>query len=96
MAAAARDTCGKVVAVFVPVCAFVAIGLEHSIANMYIFGIALAYQAPDVTWGRFATNECAVTLGNIVGGAVGVGLVPFLMHGSGFERKKPQDADDAD
>ena len=92
MAMSARDTCGKFVAVFLPVCAFVAIGLEHSIANMWIIGIALAYQAPGVTWGTFATNECAVTLGNIVGGVYGVGLVFYSMHGSGFSCRRKADS----
>lgn len=82
MATHARDFCGKFVAVFLPVSAFVAIGLEHSIANMFIIALALAARADGVTVGGFAYNESAVTIGNILGGAVGVGLVFFAMHGS--------------
>jgi formate/nitrite transporter len=36
---------------------------------------------PDVTWGRLVANLVPVTLGNIVGGAVLVGLVYWFVYG---------------
>ncbi|MBY6069621.1 formate/nitrite transporter family protein [Leisingera aquaemixtae] len=70
---AARTAAGKVLAILWPITAFVLLGLEHSIANMYFFpqawgagaGIPLSAAAANLFW---------VTLGNIAGGAGGVAL----------------------
>lgn len=47
MALASRQTIGKIFAIFFPITAFVAIGFEHSVANMYFIpaGILLRYGA---------------------------------------------------
>lgn len=36
MASFAKDTAGKMVAIWFPISAFIALGLEHSVANMFI------------------------------------------------------------
>jgi formate/nitrite transporter len=87
MALAARQTVGKIFAIFFPIMAFVAIGFEHCVANMYFIpaGIFLkawaGIPAPDgfnpatLTWGSFAVrNLIPVTIGNIIGGGLFVGL----------------------
>ena len=70
---AARQVGGKVVAIALPVAAFVALGLEHSVANMYLIPIGqLAGQAGGGTGldlGGFLANLLPVTAGNVVGGA---------------------------
>jgi formate/nitrite transporter FocA (FNT family) len=59
--------------------AFVAIGFEHSVANMffipaYIFANGMAGD-PGV-WGQFlAVNLLPVTIGNIVGGVIFVAMI---------------------
>ena len=86
MALAAKDIGGKVLVIFFPIMAFVALGYEHCVANMYFIpmglflkGTASAAGLPgadlaSLTWGRFLmVNLLPVTLGNIVGGAVFVG-----------------------
>jgi formate/nitrite transporter len=78
---AARDAAGKILAIVWPITAFVALGFEHSIANMYLIPIGLAAGAS----GGFmdiAANLLPVTLGNIVGGASGVALAYRLAYGS--------------
>jgi formate/nitrite transporter len=61
----ARDVAGKVLAIVWPISAFVALGFEHSVANMYLIPIGmLAGAAFDL--GGFAHNLFWVTLGNIV------------------------------
>ena len=79
---AGKDAFGKIIAIMIPVTAFVAAGFEHSIANMYFIpmGILLKNQeifqpllSPDLlqnlTWASFLwKNLVPVTLGNIVGG----------------------------
>lgn len=87
MALSARQTVGKIFAIFFPIMAFVAIGFEHSIANMYFIptGIILknaagiappAGVAPELlNWGSFVTrNLLPVTIGNIIGGVIFVGM----------------------
>jgi len=87
MALAARQIIGKIFAIFFPIMAFVAIGFEHSVANMYFIptGILLMNGAgitnvpgmdPNILcWVNFLwRNLLPVTIGNIIGGAVFVGM----------------------
>ena len=75
----ARDVAGKVLAIVWPISAFVALGFEHSVANMYLIPIGmLAGAAFDI--GGFAHNLFWVTLGNTVGGAGGVALVYWTVY----------------
>lgn len=73
----------KVVGLWIPVAAFVTLGGEHSIANMFFVPLGLfagndaLYQAQSglpvlqATWGSFFVNNLIpATLGNIVGGAI--------------------------
>ena len=87
MALASRQTIGKIFAIFFPIMAFVAIGFEHSVANMYFIptGIMLMNKVgmanisgvdPNIIgWINFLwRNLLPVTIGNIIGGAVFVGM----------------------
>ncbi|MMZ71089.1 putative formate transporter 1 [compost metagenome] len=55
--------------------AFVAIGFQHVVANMFV--IPAAIFAGSLTWGDYLSNFVPVLLGNIVGGAVFVSLIYF-------------------
>lgn len=70
---AARTVAGKVLAILWPISAFVLLGLEHSVANMFFFPQGWM-AGSDVTVGMALTNLVWVTLGNILGGAGGVAL----------------------
>jgi formate/nitrite transporter len=70
---AARTAAGKILAVLWPVSAFVLLGLEHSVANMYFFPQGW-FAGSLVTPGAALSNLILVTLGNVVGGAGGVAL----------------------
>jgi formate/nitrite transporter len=81
----ARSVVDKVVAIVLPVSAFVAAGFEHSIANMYFIPVGLFAEGSDgragLTWARcFTTNLVPVTLGNLIGGVVIVGLVYWFVY----------------
>lgn len=68
-----RDTTGKILAILWPITGFVALGLEHSVANMFLF--PLAYLAGgDIPLGPALLALLWVTLGNVLGGAGGVAL----------------------
>ena len=77
---AAHDVAGKVLAIILPISAFVALGFEHSVANMYLIPIAMLAGAESVTVAGFLANLVPVTLGNIVGGGVFVALICWLIY----------------
>jgi formate/nitrite transporter len=70
---AARTATDKILGVLWPVTAFVAMGLEHSVANMFLLPAGMWAGAEVATTGVIG-NLVWVTLGNIVGGAGGVAL----------------------
>jgi formate/nitrite transporter len=87
MALAARQTVGKIFAIYFPIMAFVAIGFEHVVANMYFIpagiflhtwaGIAgpATFDPASLNWISFLwKNMVPVTIGNIIGGGVFVGM----------------------
>jgi formate transporter len=94
LALGARSVTDKILAVILPVSAFVAAGFEHCVANMYFIplGLLIQWRAPDIFWaelgrsfpvidtGRFLLNLGAVTLGNWIGGAVLVGAVYWFIY----------------
>ncbi len=71
----AHTLVGKILAVIFPISAFVALGFEHSVANMYYISVALMIGADGVTVSGFFGNLLPVTLGNIAGGSGFVGLM---------------------
>lgn len=94
-AAAAKDVFGKAVIIWFPIMAFVTCGFEHSVANMYylfvgIFakGNATYVQASGLTQNKLDLvsvsgaihNLIPVTLGNIVGGALFIGLAYYFTY----------------
>ena len=62
--------------IWFPVMAFVAIGFQHVVANMFI--IPAAIFAGHLTWFDFLMNVIPVFLGNAVGGAIFIGLAYYL------------------
>jgi formate/nitrite transporter len=80
MAYAGKDVISKMIGIWFPVMAFVTIGYEHSIANMFFIPTAIFYGSP-VTWTQFIVNNLIpATLGNIVGGAVMVGFFYWYIY----------------
>ena len=80
LAYAAQDVSGKLMAIWFPVMAFVTIGFEHSIANMFFIPTAIFYGST-VSWSEFIIhNLIPSTLGNIVGGSVLVGLAYWYVY----------------
>jgi formate transporter len=92
----ARTTADRVLAIVPPISAFVAAGFEHSIANMYFVPLGLLVStlepgfvaahglerdAHTLTWiGFLVRNLLPVTIGNLIGGALLVGLVYWFLY----------------
>jgi len=72
---AARSVVGKVFAIIFPISAFVALGFEHSVANMYLIPVAWFLEPMTINLIGLLSNLAMVTLGNIVGGG---GFVAFI------------------
>jgi formate/nitrite transporter len=86
LATAAEDVSGKVFGAAIPIVIFASVGYEHSIANMFYCDLGLMLGAPVSFWEILWKNLLLVTLGNIVGGAIGVGAcLWFLYHGFPWE-----------
>ncbi len=85
LAVSARTTMGMILSILWPVSAFVAIGLEHSIANMYLIPAGMLAGA-DVSVTQLIANLGPVLLGNIIGGAGGVALAYRLAYGGGLSQ----------
>lgn len=96
VAYSADSTGGKLASCVMPVAAFVALGYEHSVANMFFitYGLLLksdpvvleaagipAGQLANLGMAGYAGNMIPVTAGNIVGGAFCVAALYFVAHG---------------
>lgn len=77
---AAHHVAGKILAIVFPISAFVALGFEHSVANMYFIPLGMLISGGDITVMDFLNNLVPVTLGNIVGGGVFVALVYWAIY----------------
>jgi formate/nitrite transporter len=100
MALAARQTIGKIFAIFFPIMGFVALGFEHSVANMYFiptgiflktfagFGAPAGVGPESLSWLTFLyRNLLPVTIGNIIGGVVFVGMSYWSAYLRGSAQK---------
>ena len=93
-----RSVTDKILAILFPITAFVALGFEHSIANMYFIPAGLLLknspevlaaaqdmlgQVPDLSnltiYGFLVDNLLPVTIGNIIGGTIFVGLAHWFL-----------------
>jgi formate/nitrite transporter len=80
----ADDVTGKILCIWFPIMAFVAIGFQHVVANMFI--IPAAIFAGHFTWIDFIANIVPTFIGNMIGGAVFVGLIYF----SSYQKKQKE------
>ncbi|MEA4956433.1 Nitrite transporter NirC [bioreactor metagenome] len=79
LAIASDDIIGKIMGIWFPIMAFVALGFEHSVANMFFIPVGIFLGK--VTWYQlFVNNLIPVTLGNIIGGAIFVGFLYWYTY----------------
>lgn len=65
---------------WLPVMAFVTLGYEHSIANMFYLPLGMMEGAPVDAWTALTANILPATIGNIIGGALFVGCLHAWLH----------------
>ncbi|MDR1035912.1 MAG: formate/nitrite transporter family protein [Deltaproteobacteria bacterium] len=90
MSLSARDPAARALLIWPPIFGFVALGMEHSVANMFFIPAGIltasalsAVPGPDIVpafgWGDFLVrNLVPVTLGNVAGGALFV-AAPYCL-----------------
>jgi formate/nitrite transporter len=77
---AAHGVSGKFLAIILPISGFVALGFEHSVANMYLIPVAFFEGVETISISGFVANLVVVTFGNILGGSALVALVYWLIY----------------
>jgi formate/nitrite transporter FocA (FNT family) len=73
---------GKVFALWWPIAAFVTIGLEHSIANIFLIPAGIALGAKVTVADFLMKNLLPVTIGNTIAGVLCVAVLNSLLYGS--------------
>jgi formate/nitrite transporter len=85
-----RSVTDKILGLLFPVTAFVALGLEHSIANWFFLPYGLALDAQGVVpVAGIVRNLVAVSLGNIAGGTLLVASVYWVAYLRPERRQEP-------
>lgn len=78
----ARDLTGKFIGVFLPNSAFVSMGFEHCIANMFLVPLSMCLGS-GISVGTFVgKNLVPSTIGNLIGGSVFVGTAYAASFGA--------------
>lgn len=75
----ANDLSGKILGIWFPTMAFVAIGFQHVVANMFVIPAAI-FAGADMTWLDYLQNFAPVFLGNLTGGAIFVAGIYKLAY----------------
>ena len=65
----AQEVAGKALAIFLPISGFVALGIDHSVSNMFIIPYGMILGAAITCKEFLFKNLLPVTIGNFLGGA---------------------------
>jgi formate/nitrite transporter len=88
LAFTAREYFSKVVAIWWPTFAFVCLGLDHVVANMFFVPMAIFLGAPKITIVYYIWKSMIPALiGNIIGGGLFVGVMYWYLVSCGSEKQ---------
>ena len=91
MSLAATSVSGKILAIFFPIMAFVAMGFDHVVANMFFLPAAIFAGVPGLGWGDVLRNWLLAGVGNLVGAVIFVASSYWYL----FLKGQPDQVDDA-
>ena len=77
---AADSVSGKIIAIFFPIMAFVAMGFDHVVANMFFLPAAIFAGVPGLGWDDTLHNWLLAFLGNLVGAVIFVATSYWYMY----------------
>jgi formate transporter len=79
LAYASKDIISKIFAIWFPVMAFVAIGFQHVVANMFFIPAGMMLGAP-ITVGQLIKELAGAFIGNTIGGALFVAMAYWFVY----------------
>lgn len=103
MGFSAKDVINKFICCLMPISAFVAMGFEHCIANMFFISLGMFVKTDVLAVGMsqlshaeletlsmagFVNNILPVTIGNIIGGAFFVGILYYMSLSKELKERK--------
>ncbi|MCW2742279.1 MAG: focA [Blastococcus sp.] len=88
MSLAATSVSGKILAIFFPIMAFVAMGFDHVVANMFFLPAAIWAGVPDIGWDDTLWNWLFAGVGNLVGAVIFVATSYWYL----FLKDQPDEA----
>jgi formate/nitrite transporter len=80
MSLGAKNISGKILAIFFPIMAFVALGFDHVVANMFFLPAAIFAGDPNLGWDDTLRNWLFAFLGNLVGAVVFVATSYWYLY----------------
>ncbi len=80
LAISAKDIAGKILAIWFPIMAFVAMGFDHVVANMFFLPAAMFANVPGLGWADIFNNWVFAFLGNFAGAAIFVSSAYWYLH----------------
>lgn len=90
---ASRSTAGKVIAMWLPITIFFALGYEHSVVNMFVIPAGMALSAKISAGQWWIWNQIPVTLGNIIGGAVFTAMPLWYTYAAKREQRAARESE---
>jgi formate/nitrite transporter len=90
MSLSAKSVSGKILAIFFPIMAFVAMGFDHVVANMFFLPAAIFADVPGLGWGDVLVNWLLAGVGNLVGAVIFVATSYWYL----FLKDQPEDAEE--
>ena len=80
MSMGAKNISGKILAIYFPIMAFVALGFDHVVANMFFLPAAIWAGDPNLGWDDTLRTWLFAFLGNLIGAAVFVATSYWYMY----------------
>ena len=80
MSKATRSTVGRLLLMWIPIAMFFALGLEHTVVNMWLIPTGILAGAHVSIYDWWVWNQIPVTIGNILGAVVMNGTLWYYAH----------------
>jgi formate/nitrite transporter len=80
MGIVAQTTISKIVAAWLPITIFFALGYEHAVVNMFVIPAGMLLGAKTSAGAWWMWNQIPVTLGNLAGGFLFTGLALYVTY----------------
>ena len=94
MALVSKSVPGKLLACWLPITAFQTMGMEHIVVNQFLHTAGPILGSGVPFWKCMFWNFLPVTIGNIIGGTVFIGMLFYSTHRSTIENVLPTEHDE--